>query len=141
MKQIIAALALLIVCACDRPVSLKKTFLPEYDSLTARYFAGSVDQAEGAMLDQLQLIERAETEKMEGLEFDKLRFVAYLRLARVRYISGKKEEADQDMARAVAFHRASYSYGNGKSDTALSAELTKLAEGIEKENPPKWKKQ
>jgi hypothetical protein len=140
MRRLALALAIFLLAACGPESGLKENFLPKYDAFMQIYQVGTADEAERAMVRQLQLIDRAEAEKISGLEFAKLRFVARLRLSRVRDVMGKNDESERDMAAAVALYRASFPHLKDKTDPALKAELTELAESLEKENPPAWKK-
>lgn len=139
MKHTVVAVAVLLVAGCGRTNSLKETFLPAYDSLVSLYHTGTAQEAETAMLDQLRLIDRAENEKLAFLDIEKLRFLSFLRLARVYSAQEKTKEADKNMARSIAAFRAAYPSESNKPDTTLLLEFTRLAEGLERETPPKWK--
>jgi hypothetical protein len=137
MKGATIALLVLFASACAGTTA---DFRARHDALLAIYHSGNASDAEEAIVQQLELIDRAQAERTSGLQFDDLRWVAYLRLSRARDVLGKKDASAHDFATALQLFRSSGRAAPSLTDGELSAQLATLADGLEKEVTPAWKK-
>ena len=142
MKRLtaIAVLVAVVVAGCARGLT-EDEFVRRDHNLEAVYYTGTKEEADASLRKQLVLISEAEAAGLKAFDYDKIRFYTHVQLSRLANARGKEEQAQREMNLAISYFRRVPSPDAKKTDAELVRGFTALADAVEKEKLPAWRKE